>query len=63
MDKYETVIDVNGQPVFTALWVMKQILALSDLHDYNKSRITICYVVTGLSALLSLVAIVIAVMR
>lgn len=57
------VIEVNGHQVLTAKWVMEQFRALSDLHDYNKSRITICYAITGLSALLSLVAIVIAVVR
>lgn len=59
----ELVIDVNGHPVFTARWVMAQIRALSDLHDYNKNRITICYVLTGLSALVSLAALVIAIAR
>ena len=59
----QIVIEVNGKQTFTTKWIMEQFRALSDLHEYNKSRITICCVITGLSVLLSLVAIVIAVMR
>lgn len=56
-------IDVNGTEVFTMEWTMEQMQSLINLHHYNRQYIVICAVFTAISLLLSLAAVVIAIVR
>lgn len=55
-------VEVDGEQVFTAAWVKKQMQALMDLHRNNRTRINTCFALTAASTLLSLVAVAIAAM-
>lgn len=41
MDR-KTIVKVDGEGVFTCQWVMEQMQALMDLHDYNKYGLYLC---------------------
>ena len=52
------IIEVDGARVFTAQWTMEQMQALMNMHENNKRRVYLCYVLTAISVLVSLAAIV-----
>lgn len=62
MNNKEPAVKVGDTWVFTGEWTMEQMQALMDLHKHNKQRIYLGYVLTAISALLSLVALASAVM-
>lgn len=61
--KEEPAVKVGDTWVFTGEWTMKQIQSLQRLHDNNVDRIYLCYGLTAVSVLLSLAALVIAIVR
>lgn len=61
MDR-KTIVEVDGEGVFTCRWVMEQMQSLMKLHSYNRRRLYFCYAVTAVSLLLSLAAFAIAAM-
>lgn len=61
--KEPVAVEVNGVGVFTCKWTMEQIQALMRLHENNKHRAYLCYGLTAVSVLLSLAALVIAIVR
>ena len=54
----KAIVEVNGEGVFTARWTMEQMQALMDMYHRQKARTHICMVLTAISVLVSLVAIV-----
>lgn len=61
MDK-EPAVKVGDTWVFTGEWMLKQMQALMDVNKNLSQRLIFCYVLTAVSVLLSLVALVSAVM-
>lgn len=57
----EPTIKVGDSWVFTGEWTMEQMQALQRLHENNVNRIYLCYGLTAVSLLLSLAALVIAI--
>lgn len=57
----EPTIKVGDAWVFTGEWTMEQMQALQRLHTNNVRRIYLCYGLTAVSLLLSLAALVIAI--
>lgn len=53
-----SIVEVDGEGVFTAQWTMQQMQALMDMYNWQKTRTHICMVLTAVSVLVSLVAIV-----
>lgn len=53
-----SIVEVDGEGVFTARWTMQQMQALMDMYHRQKLRTHICMVLTVISVLVSLVAIV-----
>lgn len=53
-----SIVEVDGEGVFTAQWTMQQMQALMDMYNWQKARTHICMVLTAVSVLVSLVAIV-----
>lgn len=53
-----SIVEVDGEGVFTAQWTMQQMQALMDMYKWQKARTYICMVLTAVSVLVSLVAIV-----
>lgn len=53
-----SIVEVDGEGVFTARWTMQQMQALMDMYHRQKLRTHICMVLTAVSVLVSLVAIV-----
>lgn len=58
----EPAIKVGDTWVFTGEWTMEQMQALMATVESVSQRLTLCYVLTAVSLLLSLVALVSAVM-
>ena len=58
----EPVVKVDDTWVFTGEWTMEQMQALVATIESVNQRLTLCYVLTAISVLLSLVALVSAVM-
>ena len=58
----EPVVEVGDTWVFTGEWTLEQMQALKETIESVSQRLTLCYVLTAISLLLSLVALVSAVM-
>ena len=58
----EPAVKVGDAWVFTGEWTMEQMQALTASIDSVSQRLTLCYVLTAISLLLSLVALVSAAM-
>lgn len=58
----EPAVKVGDAWVFTGEWTMEQMQALTATIDSVSQRLTLCYVLTAISLLLSLVALVSAAM-
>lgn len=54
----KSIVEVDGEGVFTARWTMEQMQALMDMYHRQKARTYACTVLTAISVLVSLVAIV-----
>lgn len=54
----KSIVEVDGNSVFTCKWIMGQMTALMNLLDSNRRRSYICYALTAVSLLLSLLALV-----
>lgn len=54
-------VKVGDTWVFTGEWTMEQMQALQHLHNNNVNRVYLCYGLTAVSLLLSLAALVIAI--
>lgn len=57
----EPVVEVGDAWVFTGEWTMEQMQALMATVESVSQRLTLCYVLTAVSLLLSLAALVIAI--
>lgn len=57
----DPVVKVGDTWVFTGEWTMKQMQVLQSLHENNVNRIYLCYGLTAVCVLLSLAALVIAI--
>lgn len=53
-----SIVEVDGEGVFTAQWTMQQMQALMDMYKWQRTRTHICVALTAVSVLVSLVAIV-----
>ena len=60
MENKEPAIKIGDTWVFTGEWMMQQMKAQMDAYASLNQRLVLCYVLTAVSLLLSLVAIVIA---
>ena len=58
----EPAVKVGDAWVFTGEWTMEQMQALTATIESVSQRLTLCYVLTAISLLLSLVALVSAAM-
>ena len=54
----KALVEIDGEAVLTARWTMEQMQALMDMYHRQKARTHICMVLTAISVLVSLVAIV-----
>lgn len=54
----KAIVEIDGEGVFTAHWTMQQMQALMDMYDRQKTITHICVVLTAISVLVSLVAVV-----
>ena len=61
MIRKEPAIKVGDTWVFTGEWMLEQMRSLMEAHESLSQRLTLCYTLTAISALLSLVALVLAV--
>ncbi|OUP06249.1 hypothetical protein B5F35_15735 [Anaeromassilibacillus sp. An200] len=50
------IVKVDDTDVFSAKWTMEQMTVLMSLIDSNRRRTYICYALTAVSLLLSLLA-------
>lgn len=62
MNNKEPAVQVGDTWVFSGEWTMKQMQALMDVNESLRQRLGFCYVLTAISVLLSLVALVLATM-
>lgn len=60
MNNKEPAVQVGDTWVFSGEWTMKQMQALMDVNESLRQRLGFCYVLTAISVLLSLVALVLA---
>lgn len=61
MHQKEPAVKVGDTWVFTGEWTMEQMQALMTTIESVSQRLTFCYVLTAVSLLLSLAALVIAI--
>ena len=54
----KSIVKVDDTDVFSAKWTMEQLAAIMSLIDSNRRRTYICYALTAVSLLLSLLALV-----
>lgn len=59
----EPTVKVGDTWVFTGQWTLEQMQSFRRLHENNVNRIYLCYGLTAVSVLLSLAALVIAIVR
>lgn len=62
MGNKKIIVQVDDTWVFTGEWTMEQMQALMVTVESVSQRLTLCYVLTAISLLLSLVALVSAAM-
>lgn len=62
MGNKKIIVEVDDAWVFTGEWTMEQMQALKATIESVSQRLTLCYVLTAISLLLSLVALVSAAM-
>lgn len=58
---HKTIVEVDGETVFTTEWIMWQLQALMEINNAMRRSIVRCAIFTAISLLLSLVALVITV--